>query len=74
LSPSFNHRVIEEKIPGAAGTANRAHGRTFHRTRPSGIDDGALAVHGICAPIRDGQPRFADIAEELIAFLAGAEL
>jgi len=74
LEPELNHRVIEI---GCVELVNRrSTGRTFHRylNPEREIDDGALAVHGIGRPDLDGQPRFADIAEELLAFIAGAEL
>lgn len=74
LEPELNHRVIEI---GCVELVNRrATGRTFHRylNPERDVDDGALAVHGISRTDLDGQPRFADIIEELLAFLAGAEL
>jgi DNA polymerase-3 subunit epsilon len=74
LEPELNHRVIEI---GCVELVNRRPtGRTFHRylNPEREIDDGALAVHGITRTELDGQPRFADIADELLAFLAGAEL
>jgi DNA polymerase III subunit epsilon len=74
LEPELNHRVIEI---GCVELVNRrSSGRSFHRylNPEREIDDGALAVHGISRNDLDGQPRFADIAEELLAFLAGAEL
>ena len=74
LEPELNHRVIEI---GCVELVNRrSSGRSFHRylNPERDIDDGALAVHGISRNDLDGQPRFADIAEELLAFLAGAEL
>jgi DNA polymerase III subunit epsilon len=74
LEPELNHRVIEI---GCVELVNRRKsGRTFHRylNPEREIDDGALAVHGIARTDLDGQPRFADIAEELLAFLSGAEL
>jgi DNA polymerase III subunit epsilon len=74
LEPELGHRVIEI---GCVELVNRrATGRTFHRylNPERDIDDGALAVHGISRTDLDGQPRFADIAEELAAFIAGAEL
>jgi DNA polymerase III subunit epsilon len=74
LEPELNHRVIEI---GCVELVNRRPtGRTFHRylNPEREIDDGALAVHGISRTDLDGQPRFAEIAEELLAFLAGAEL
>jgi DNA polymerase-3 subunit epsilon len=74
LEPELNHRVIEI---GCVELVNRRpSGRTFHRylNPEREIDDGALAVHGIARTDLDGQPRFAEIAEELLAFLGGAEL
>jgi len=74
LEPELNHRIIEI---GCVELVNRrATGRTFHRylNPEREIDDGALAVHGISRTDLDGQPRFAEIVEELLAFLAGAEL
>ncbi len=74
LEPELNHRVIEI---GCVELVNRRpSGRTFHRylNPEREIDDGALAVHGIVRTDLDGQPRFAEIAEELLAFIAGAEL
>ncbi len=74
LEPELNHRVIEI---GCVELVNRRPtGRTFHRylNPERDIDDGALAVHGIARTDLDGQPRFADIAEELLSFVGGAEL
>jgi DNA polymerase III subunit epsilon len=74
LEPELNHRVIEI---GCIELLNRRPtGRTFHRylNPEREVDDAALAVHGISRSDLDGQPRFAEIAEELLAFLAGAEL
>jgi DNA polymerase III subunit epsilon len=74
LEPELNHRVIEI---GCIELVNRRpSGRSFHRylNPEREIDDAALAVHGLSRTDLDGQPRFADIAEELLAFLAGAEL
>jgi DNA polymerase III subunit epsilon len=74
LEPELNHRVIEI---GCVELINRrATGRNFHRylNPERDIDDGALAVHGISRTDLDGQPRFGEIAEELLAFISGAEL
>jgi DNA polymerase III subunit epsilon len=74
LEPELNHRVIEI---GCVELVNRRRtGRTFHRylNPEREIDDGALAVHGIARTDLDGQPRFAEIAEELLTFIGGAEL
>jgi DNA polymerase III subunit epsilon len=74
LEPELNHRVIEI---GCVELVNRrASGRNFHRylNPEREVDDGASAVHGLSRTDLDGQPRFADIAAELIEFVAGAEV
>jgi DNA polymerase III subunit epsilon len=74
LEVELGHRVIEI---GCVELVNRrASGRSFHRflNPERDVDDGALAVHGISRTDLDGQPRFAEIADELLGFLAGAEL
>jgi len=74
LEPELGHRIIEI---GCVELVNRrTTGRTFHRylNPERDIDDGALAVHGISRAELDGQPRFAEIVEELVAFVSGAEL
>jgi DNA polymerase-3 subunit epsilon len=74
LEPELDHRVIEI---GCVELINRRpSGRTFHRylNPERDVEDGALAVHGISRGDLDGQPRFAEVAEELLTFLSGAEL
>jgi DNA polymerase III subunit epsilon len=74
LEPELNHRIIEI---GCVELVNRrTTGRTFHRylNPERDIDEGALAVHGISRAELDGQPRFAEIVEELLLFVSGAEL
>jgi DNA polymerase-3 subunit epsilon len=48
----------------------------FHRyLRPEReIDPGALQVHGLTAEFLQGQPRFAEVAQEWLEFVRGAEL
>lgn len=74
LEPSLGHRIIEI---GCVELMNRRPtGRTFHHylNPEREIDKGALEVHGITAEFLQGKPRFADIAEELMTFISGAEL
>ncbi|HLY52242.1 MAG TPA: DNA polymerase III subunit epsilon [Steroidobacteraceae bacterium] len=74
LEPELGHRLIEI---GCVELVNRrATGRTFHRylNPEREIDDAALAVHGISRTDLDDQPRFAQVCEELLAFLRDAEL
>lgn len=68
------HRIIEL---GAIEVVNRrVTGRTFHKYfRPDRVvDAGALQVHGITNEFLSSQPRFEEIAEELLNFISGAEL
>jgi len=74
LDPSQGHRVVEI---GCVEIVNRAFsGRDFHTylnpDRES--DPGALAVHGLTTEFLSDKPRFADTAEDLLAFLQGAEI
>jgi len=74
LEPELGHRVIEI---GCVELVNRrVTGRTFHRylNPERAIDEGAMAVHGIKRADLDDKPRFADIADELVAFISDAEL
>jgi DNA polymerase-3 subunit epsilon len=74
LEPEQGHRIIEI---GCVEVINRrATGRTFHRyLRPDReVDPGALQVHGITNEFLLNQPRFPDVAAELIEFIQGAEL
>jgi DNA polymerase-3 subunit epsilon len=74
LEPELGHRIIEI---GCIEVVNRRRtGRQFHRyLRPDReIDSGALEVHGLTAAFLEGQPRFAEVAGELLEFVRGAEL
>jgi DNA polymerase III subunit epsilon len=74
LEPEQGHRVIEI---GCVEMFNRRKtGRTFHRyLRPDReVDWGALQVHGITNEFLAQQPRFAEVVDELIEFISGAEL
>ena len=74
LHASSGDRIIEI---GAIELVGRERtGRELHHylqpDRP--IDEGATKVHGITDEQLVGCPRFADIADELVEFLRGAEL
>jgi DNA polymerase-3 subunit epsilon len=74
LSTEQGHRIIEI---GCIELVNRRFtGREYHRflNPEREIDEGAEAVHGISLADLKGQPRFADVADELIEFIHGAEL
>jgi DNA polymerase-3 subunit epsilon len=74
LEASAGHRIIEI---GCVEILNRRPtGQKFHRylNPEREIDPGALAVHGIELSSLLTAPKFADIADELIAFIQDAEL
>jgi DNA polymerase-3 subunit epsilon len=74
LEVSKGHRIIE--IGAIELAERRPTGRKFHRyiNPQRASDDGALAVHGISNEFLSDKPLFAEIARELIEFIAGAEL
>jgi DNA polymerase-3 subunit epsilon len=74
LEPEEGHRVIE--IGAVELIDRKLTGRRFHRyVNPQReIDDGALSVHGITRDFLADKPLFSDIADELLAFVDGAEL
>ncbi len=74
LEHKLGHRVIEV---GCVEMRNRRlTNRHFHRyiNPERDIDAGALAVHGISLEFLQDKPKFADIAEEFLDFVRGAEL
>jgi DNA polymerase-3 subunit epsilon len=74
LEPHLGHRIIEI---GCVELMNRrATGRTFHRylNPERDIDEGAHNVHGITHADLQGEPRFQEIAHELLAFITDSEL
>jgi len=74
LDYRLGHRVIE--IGGVELVGRKLTGQRFHRylNPEREIDAGAAAVHGINDEFLLDKPRFAEIADELIEFLRGAEL
>jgi DNA polymerase-3 subunit epsilon len=68
------HRVIE--IAAVEVVNRRLTKQHFHYylNPDREIDHGAQEIHGISLEFLQDKPRFADIAKELIAFVAGAEL
>jgi DNA polymerase III subunit epsilon len=74
LEPELGHRIIEI---GCVELLNRRPtGRTFHHylNPDRDIDKGALEVHGITMEQLQNKPRFADVVDEFMAFISGAEL
>jgi DNA polymerase-3 subunit epsilon len=74
LDPRQGHRVIEI---GALELIDRQlTGRQYHvyLNPERAIEQGALEVHGITEEFLSDKPRFAEIADDLLAFADGAEL
>lgn len=74
LNPRTGDRVIEI---GCVEIKNRMlTGNNFHRyiNPERDSDEAALAVHGLTTEFLSDKPKFADIAEELRAYIQGAEL
>jgi DNA polymerase III subunit epsilon len=74
LRPTDGHRIIE--IGCIEMVNRRLTGEHFHcYLNPNRIiDPGAVAVHGITNEFLLDKPDFADIVEEFLAFIKGAEL
>ncbi len=74
LEPSEGHRIIEI---GCIELINRKlTGRKYHQyiNPQRAIDEGALEVHGISRTFLLDKPLFAEIAQEFLDFVRGAQL
>ncbi|MDJ0751156.1 MAG: DNA polymerase III subunit epsilon [Woeseiaceae bacterium] len=74
LSTTQGHRIIE--IGCIEMVNRRLTGREFHRflNPDRDIDEGAEAVHGISRAQLETEPRFPEIVDEFLEFVADAEL
>lgn len=74
LEPAQGHRIIE--IGCVEMLNRRLTGQRFHQyLQPDReIDAGAVEVHGITNDFLEGKPRFAEVADEFLAFIRDAEL
>src|SRR5580698_7165398 len=74
LDAAQDHRIIE--IGCLELVSRRPTGRHFHQylNPERDIDEGAVAVHGITRARLEPEPKFAQIAAQLVEFLRGAEL
>jgi len=74
LQPEAGHRVIE--IGGVELLQRRITQRRFHvyLNPERHIEPGALEVHGITNEFLASKPRFAEIVEDFLDFIRGAEL
>ena len=74
LDPLSRHRIIEVaciEMVNRRFTGNHLH-KYLNPERE--IDEGAQAVHGITLEFLADKPKFADIADEFLEFINGAEL
>ncbi|MEQ1739591.1 MAG: DNA polymerase III subunit epsilon [Methyloglobulus sp.] len=74
LNPQEGHRIIEigcVELINRRTTGNRFH---VYINPDRAIDQGAIEVHGITNQFLEDKPRFADILDDFIAFIKGAEL
>jgi len=74
LDPALGHRIIE--IAAVEMVNRRFTERQYHQyVNPEReIDAGAMEVHGITLEFLADKPKFADVAEDFLKFVAGAEL
>lgn len=68
------HRVIEVAAVEVVNRRLTKHHFHYYLNPDREIDQGAQEVHGISLEFLQDKPRFADIANELVAFIADAEL
>ncbi|MDR9432441.1 MAG: DNA polymerase III subunit epsilon [Spiribacter sp.] len=74
LEPSEGHRIIE--IGCYELIQRRPTGRTFHEYLNPGrpVAEGAVEIHGLTDAFLADKPRFADVAQGLVEFVADAEV
>lgn len=74
LEPAAGHRIIE--IGCVELMDRKLSGQSFHvYINPEReIDEGAVEVHGLSAEFLADKPRFADVADDFLGFVDGAEL
>lgn len=74
LDPAQGHRVIElaaVEVINRRLTGNRFH---YYLNPDRESDAGALEKHGITLEFLQDKPRFAEVVDEMLDFVAGAEL
>jgi DNA polymerase III subunit epsilon len=74
LDPALGHRIID--IAGVEIANRRLTGRHFHRYVNPGreSDEAALQIHGLTSEFLGDKPKFADVVDEFLDFVSGAEL
>lgn len=74
LSAESGHRIIEigcVELVGRKLTGNNLH---FYLNPDRDSEEGALAVHGLTTEFLSDKPRFAEVVDELLVYLKGAEI
>ncbi len=74
INPKEGHKIIEigcVELMNRRLTQNRFH---VYLNPDREIDAGAIEVHGITNEFLQDKPRFADVVDDFMAFIAGAEL
>ena len=74
LSPDSGDRVIEIGCLEMANRRLTGNNKHFYLNPERANSEGALAVHGLSDEFLADKPRFAEIVDELLAYLAGAEI
>ncbi|MFV8834762.1 DNA polymerase III subunit epsilon [Aquisalimonas sp.] len=74
LETAQGHRIIE--IGAVEMDGRRKTGRTYHvyLNPDREVDEGAVEIHGITNEFLEDKPRFADVADEFLAFIKEADL
>ena len=74
LDPALGHRIIE--IAAVELVNRRLTNNHFHRYVNPGreSDDAALQIHGLSAEFLSDKPKFAEVAQDFLDFVRGAEL
>jgi DNA polymerase-3 subunit epsilon len=74
LDPRSGHRIIEVACIEMVNRRFTGHHLHKYINPERQIDEGAQAVHGITLEFLADKPKFADIADEFLEFINGAEL
>ncbi len=74
LDPRQGHRIIEVACIEMVNRRPTGHHLHKYVNPEREIDAGAAAVHGITLDFLADKPKFADIADEFLEFINGAEL
>lgn len=74
LNANLGDRVLE--IGGVELINRRPSGNHFHRyiNPEREVEEGALRVHGLSNEFLEDKPKFAEVVDELLRFIAGAQL